>query len=475
MEIGFRKTAKQYYSDPLFERLLTAVFKKYQGQGGVRGNAKIVVSSFAEANRLQEFFGNKVERIIRPNTILEVPLWLFTEDIMRGHQLTIPDLYELLYDTPLLTKKEEKLLKDHQWTGLFERIATRFTQETQLDLLNGQFSVVTYDWFYRLREGKALGYQIVKTVIRNVGDAENDLFYCAMALWRLLIDKDKLKQELNTDKDHILIPIFADKITRNTHFFDVKFPSGRLFLAALSDIYNIKVETGEVAINENLINMDFMKDRQIYRHFGLMDDSLSSISHVFASGFVDGTSPRTLNLYEIETWNYWPEYSKIYLFENPAVFSYLVLETIQFFKKNGFSYNYFSNVFPPLICTSGQARSATKYFIRKCLEVNPDCTVYYSGDFDLHGLQMLHKMEDLVQKKVVQHFMDAATYKRFLDPDSLSMSSQDRKLLRKMRGDELAQAMAEAGVKVYQESTVADLKEEWISSITGLVHQQVSK
>lgn len=73
-----------------------------------------------------------------------------------------------------------------------------------------------------------------------------------------------------------------------------------------------------------------MKDRQIYRYFGLMDDSLSSISHVFASGFVDGASPRTLNLHEIEAKNYWPKYSKIYLFENPSVFSYLVLETTHF-------------------------------------------------------------------------------------------------------------------------------------------------
>lgn len=195
----------------------------------MRGNAKMVVGSFAEASRLQRFFGSKVERIIRPNTILEVPLSLFTEDIMRGHQLTIPDLYELLYDIPLLTKKEDKQLKERQWIDLFERIATRFTQETQLDLFNGQFSAVTYDWFGRLREGKALGYQIAKTVIRNGGDAENDLFYCAKALWRLLVEKNKLKNELNTDAEYIFIPIFADKITKNPHFFDVKFPSGRLF------------------------------------------------------------------------------------------------------------------------------------------------------------------------------------------------------------------------------------------------------
>lgn len=65
--------------------------------------------------------------------------------------------------------------------------------------------------------------------------------------------------------------------------------------------------------------------------------------------------------------------------------------------------------------------------------------------------------------------MDAATYRRFLDPDCLPISSQDKKLLRKMHGEQLARTMAETGVKVYQESTVAELKEEWINLITGLV------
>ncbi|NGM83105.1 hypothetical protein G5B47_11840 [Paenibacillus sp. 7124] len=66
-----------------------------------------------------------------------------------------------------------------------------------------------------------------------------------------------------------------------------------------------------------------------------MDDSLSSISHVFASGFIDVASPRTLNLQEIQTRDYWPEYSEIYLFENPSVFSYLVLEILWMQQRTG--------------------------------------------------------------------------------------------------------------------------------------------
>ncbi|MCS7465007.1 DUF2399 domain-containing protein, partial [Paenibacillus doosanensis] len=218
----------------------------------------------------------------------------------------------------------------------------------------------------------------------------------------------------------------------------------------------------------------FMKDRQVYRFFGLRDDDISSIAHVFASGFIYGSSPRPLSLQEIEAVEHWPAYSQIYLFENPVVFSFLVVETIFFLDQNGYSFEQISSVIPPLICTSGQPRSATKYFIIKCLETNPSCEVFYSGDFDLHGVQMERNMEKLVQKKIIRYHMDAETYQSLFDPDSKRMSNQDRKILGNMRGDQLAQIMEKVGYKVYQEATVASLKADWINMISKLIQDNLS-
>ncbi|MCS7463053.1 TIGR02679 domain-containing protein [Paenibacillus doosanensis] len=255
MEIGFRKTAKQYYSDPLLGNLLAAVFKKYQGQGGVRGNAKIVVSSFAEASRLQDFFGGWVEGIIRPNTILEVPLQLFAAELLQGHKLELPDLYELLYDKLLLTKREVKQLKEDQWFELFDRVAVRFAEDESIQdsVTNEYFRAITFNWFERLRAGLAKGYQILGHTMRNGRDAEHDLFYCAKALWNLFINKEKLWKKFNCDVELIGIPIFAEEITKDPHFFDVKYSAGRLFLAALHDIFSFKLKAGEIKSNESLI------------------------------------------------------------------------------------------------------------------------------------------------------------------------------------------------------------------------------
>ncbi|NEZ41539.1 DUF2399 domain-containing protein [Paenibacillus alvei] len=212
----------------------------------------------------------------------------------------------------------------------------------------------------------------------------------------------------------------------------MKFPTGRLLLAALEDIYFQKI---------------------------------SSISHVFASSFIYGMSPRTLNLREIESHENWPKYSALYLVENPSVFSFLVDETLHYLDMSGYSFEQLSDDCPPLICTSGQARSATKYFIRRSLNANPECEIFYSGDFDLPGVQMLKGMEELIQGKVNVFRMDSDTYRRYIDPDSLPLSKKDKGILSTLNGD-LAKTMVEAGLKVYQESTVGELKEDWIEVVS---------
>lgn len=471
MEIGYHKTAKQYYSDPLLGNLLNAVFKKYQGQNGIRGNAKIVVRSDAEADRLQHYFGNRVKRLIRPHTELVVPLKIFSEELELGYKLNIPNLYEVLYEQQLLTKSEQRELKDMQWIELFERVNKRFEQDCKMVLYNGIFSQKIFNWFERLKAGNASGYQILKSVLRNGGAGDDELFYCVKALWYLFHSNDVLRQELKISTQNVRIPIFSNFVTKDPHGFDLKFPAGRLLLAALEDIYTQKIRTGKIASNERLIVPEFMKRRQIYRTFGLMDDDISSISHVFASSFTYGTSPRTLNLREIESREDWPKYSALYILENPSVFSFLVDETFFFLDINGYSFEQLPDDCPPLICTSGQARSATKYFIRSSLDANPNCEIFYSGDFDLPGVQMLIGMEELIQGKINVFRMDSDTYRKYIDPDSIPLSMKDRVILRNVKGD-LAEIMAEAGVKVYQESTVGELKDDWIEVICSALKKE---
>lgn len=78
---------------------------------------------------------------------------------------------------------------------------------------------------------------------------------------------------------------------------------------------------------------------------------------------------------------------------------------------------------------------------------------------------MLKGMEELIQGKVNVFRMDSDTYRRYIDPDSLPLSKKDKGILSTLNGD-LAKTMVEAGLKVYQESTVGELKEDWIEVVS---------
>ncbi|MBG9734902.1 hypothetical protein ABD86_12780 [Paenibacillus alvei] len=78
---------------------------------------------------------------------------------------------------------------------------------------------------------------------------------------------------------------------------------------------------------------------------------------------------------------------------------------------------------------------------------------------------MLKGMEELIQGKVNVFRMDSDTYRRYIDPDSLPLSKKDKGILSTLNGN-LAKTMVEAGLKVYQESTVGELKEDWIEVVS---------
>ncbi|MHB8075648.1 TIGR02679 domain-containing protein [Desulfosporosinus fructosivorans] len=472
MELAYRKTAREYYTDPPLGNLLTAVFKKYQGQNGVRGNAKIRVTSGAESERLQNYFGNRLSRLIQPGTVVEVPLKVFAEELQLGDNLSIPDLYEVLYNQPLLTKLEQRQLKEEAWNRLFEQVSRQLKQDAGFDLNDTNFRNESFNWLERLQAGQVPGYRVLKNALNKGEKADEALFHCMKGLWHLLVGMEAMLKELNISVNKVRIPVFATFVTKDKdpHGFDWKESAGRLLWYALYDIDQQRVRAAQESTSENMIVPEYMQKRQIYRNFGLMDDDLSSFSHVFAPYFVSGTSPRTLNLGEIQTYGKFPAYSALYAFENPAVFSHIVDELVFFLDRSGLSLEQIPGKFPALVCASGQPRSAALAFITECLKANPSCPVRYSGDMDLPGVQMMWGM----QKQFTVNFealrMDVKDYRNHSDLPHLLLSFQDKKVLEKER-DNLAKVMVELGIKVYQEELVQDLTED----VLEVIRQEVEK
>ncbi|WP_413407619.1 DUF2399 domain-containing protein [Paenibacillus amylolyticus] len=465
MELLNRKTAKQYYSDPLFENLLNAVFNKYKGQNGVRGNILIIIKSNEEAERLQDYFGGRVKQLIHVDSKVEIHLSFFAEELERGYDLTIPDLYEVLYNTQLLTNCEQKELKLSVWIQLFEQVKRDFINEFNiLSVEYEEFTQKTFNWFNRLKNGDGGGYRVLKNVVEKGENPYSKLLVCMSALWHLLMRKEEMFVERGISTGKIRLPTFAAHVTKDPHAFDKKKASGRLLWHALHDIDNHTSIINKIEKNERTVVQEYLLERQIYRNFDVLDDDLSSISHIFVPNLIRGTSPRTINLREVEEIQQLPKYKAVYIIENPSIISYLADETIHFLNVNKLSMEQLPENFPVLLCTTGQARAASKLFIEKCLASNPDCVIYYSGDLDVPGVQMLYGMKEQFTAKFKAWRMDSYIYRKYVSPKSRPLSKEDLKFLIENE-ENLHRVMVQLGAKVYQESFNKELGKDWIEVI----------
>lgn len=382
--------------------------------------------------------------------------------IEAGYLVSLLELLELYYGYQLITKREQRELRLSAWMNLFVRVERDFI--TQFNISNTDlenFIQKTFNWFQRLRVGDAKGYRVLRTVFDKGTNAYSELLTCLSALWHLLMRKDEMFKERGISTGKIRLPMFAAHVTENSHAFDKTNALGRLLWSALNDINSRSLK---LSGNDMTVKTDYLFERQIYRNFDVLDDDLSSISHVFVPHLVKGTSPRTLNLREIEEMKQFPKYSSLYIIENPSVISYLVDETIHFLNLNKFSLEQLPSDFPVLLCTIGQARTASKVFIEKCLEANPRCVIYYSGDLDVPGIQMLNNMKDQFSAEFYAWHMETSIYRNYVAPKSKPLSEADLKILQGSEGG-LVKEMRQIKAKVYQESFGKELRSDWIKEV----------
>ncbi|MGZ0039799.1 TIGR02679 domain-containing protein [Paenibacillus ottowii] len=393
-----------------------------------------------------------------------------------GYSVSLLELLELYYSRQLSTKREQKELKLSAWTNLFVQVEREFINRFNISNTDLEsFIQKTFNWFQRLKEGEAKGYRVLRTVFDRGTHAYLELLACLSALWHLLMRKDEMFKECGISTGKIRLPMFAAYVTKDSHAFDKTNALGRLLWSALNDINSQSIKLSGNVDNDMTVMPEYLFERQIYRDFDVLDDDLSSISHVFVPHLVKGTSPRTLNLREIEEMKQFPKYSSLYIIENPSVISYLVDETIHFLNLNKFSLEQLPLDFPVLLCTIGQARTASKVFIEKCLDANPSCVIYYSGDLDLPGIQMLNNMKEQFSAEFFAWRMEASIYRNYVAPKSKPLSDADLKILQGLESG-LVKEMIQIKAKVYQESFGKELRSNWIREVSSVISKnQVDK
>lgn len=478
MDHGRKITAEEYYSDPQMKRLLEAVFNKYRSYGSGRGKVKLVISSHEEATRLQSFFGPRIRGVVSVGEVLSVDMGVIEEELGKRFMLTIPSLYQLLYHEPLLTKKESIKKADAEWESLFTEAIEKLQSDERINIVDKSFCDLTYDWLYRLwKKEPGSGCRIVQAGIRDYDRTAGDVVICLKALWYLFMDWERLEQDQTVSSDKIDISFLANYVSEDPHTLDInKTLAGRLFFRALEDNYEHKYcENGES--DPLKCAPSFMRKRMIYRLYHLRDDPVSSFFHKFTLDIYDSMKKETVNLSNVEEMGGFEVNSNLFLVENPSVFYYLVDCLIKYVKTNNISMELIKDRFPIIICTSGCLRTAVLEFVRRCVNRNSKCRIYFSGDFDRAGIEMMEKLEEYFPQNVSPFQMSSKIYLSKLKGKCRDLSEKDRELLAG-KSSELARLMALHGKKVYQESVASDLWEvllREIQCVETIMYQRYTK
>jgi uncharacterized protein (TIGR02679 family) len=346
--------AIQYFrKETSYSRLFEKFAYKIESLGTVGGSVTLNQLSQDEKRALRNWFSRDYSSIDKATINLLKFSKGFTGTRFEGSDLF--DVVEGVVGRKLIYKKEAKELEEIEkqtyFIGLRDRYSHEYTSLLTESILKKEPAVVGYIASYNQKD---------------YGSIEN--IYKALAT--LPVQKG------------IRLPVFAEKITGDPHFFDkdTKFYSTlQLVRNKLESISSIPENNAEYH-NELLYNFGILKDdiSNFVSCYGLLGERngklLKSWEYDYIEKNVKNVPLRELNKIEKV---YPKKGNTIFIVENSGVFS-SILD-----KHDGAPI--------PLICTHGQFKLAGLLLIQKLVETNN--IIYYSGDYDPEGIQMASKLK----------------------------------------------------------------------------------
>ncbi|GAC1399849.1 MAG: TIGR02679 domain-containing protein [Ktedonobacteraceae bacterium] len=420
-------------------RLLEKLREKYIEVGDVGGQVIIEHSTPHERRELASFLGKA------PFTSSSVRVRLGDVDAalrQSGFACTLPDvLHAFLPDQPLVTRKERQANHaTHQST---------FRAALQGSVLQVAEETYAYFWLTQGQHGVEWLYSRYKNVPKHEQEQQLHMVQLVAHALNQLPAPDKPER----------LALFAQRISGNPHALDADTSAGRLFLLALNDLASKReneVQVGtEYEASTPRPSQDRMQELRLYAGVGLRVDTISSNVAVFhlmeavdRKGQIDallhtaGDRVLLLPLRQILEWqSVVPAKHSIYICENPQVFE----EVVERYQPRDTS--------PTFICTSGWPSVAALMLLDLLLAHSQENILYYSGDFDLKGLQIAtYLMGRYPERCRLWHF-DSDAYEVALQYGGVIASSNELAMLNTLPTTfvTLARKMQEKGLWGYQE------------------------
>ena len=399
--------AVTFFTQANLHRLLAKLREKYIEIGRVGGKVLLENSTPSERREIASF-------LARPpyeDSSLMIKLSDIEKALQHSFNCGLPELLIAFFpDRPLetrLAKREANTIHQANFhTSLFKVAATL------QDGSQGKY------WFQYGQHGREWIFSRYKNSLADEQERQLKLVhYIAHVL-------NQLPEPGSPER----LALFAQRTSGDPHALDPNRTAGKLLLLALNDLSQAQESSRSQPTKRP---QDREQELRLYKDAGLLVDTVSSSVAAFnlasaiyhndtSDPLVQAAGKRVLLLpmRQLLEWKrITPASSKIYMFENPQVFE----EAISALEPD--------RSLPTLVCTSGWPSAAVLRLLDQLLEESHDNCLFYSGDFDLKGLQIATYLVSRYAGRCHLWHFDRTSYEVALTTDGIEARASEVRML----------------------------------------------
>lgn len=386
---------------PVYRKLFAKVRSKYESLGHFGGTVTLTGLSVQEKQEL----GGFLQKDYTENKTVSVSAASLEKALKssRFARLDWEEILEAYYGESLVGKKEQKLLETKRCEDFWGSILESCSNDSASEFLREVLVQKKEGYFFLMQQYKE-DKEELKKLLKNFTEA----------VTALAVLRETGKKEL--------LPVFAATSTGNPHYFDEDTSAQKLLFLYLKRYLSAEKQEG-------LSRAEYKM--KLYFEAGILKDELSNDVLVYGirawkkdgqlhegiEGFFRCREVMKLTLKTLGSLGVISGMEKrVYVVENPAVFSALV------------------DKYPnsTLVCGNGQPKLSVHLLLDRLAEHH---ILYYSGDFDPEGLLIARDIKIRYGEKAVLWNYRAELYEKYVS--EIVLDESRLKKLEKIETEEL--------------------------------------
>lgn len=412
-----------FKSSCVWRKVLKGFWKKYESYGAFSGSVRLTQLTVEQLEELEGFFGISFHG--KKNVVISSKRFERGLKESRFAFMEPERLLELYFHKKPMSKKEREESRSKERETVLQNIMSEY-KDTPASILFDEINrTIKYD--------DTAGIETWQNTLRMGAEIINNMPY--------------------RNGKMIYLAVFAMQITGNPHAFDNGSSGGNL----LRQMVDLDLKYRGIEVKQPEVFSAFRRHKS-YLSTGIMIDDVSNYATIYGiralkkdgcyhagiDGFMHEQDIVQVPLSVIAGWQQIDCPNKrLYVVENPSVFSILCEQNRKLANESGRYQNAF-------MCMNGQPRLAGLIVLELCAK--SDISIYYAGDFDPEGLLIAQKLSDFFEGDF--HYWHMSKEEYLICRSEEAISERRMKMLEKItdkRLQPLVEEMRRYRVAGYQE------------------------